>query len=632
MKERIKISLRRALLAAALAALLLTVALPAAAAVSKGAVVFADHSKSRLSPYDKDGIIDLTRGVRHSPTEDYSFVRVLITTGTVYTISFDLCGSYYIEQNNQPLTGTVAAPLSVTITASGGYVAASVGGSQLYRGTNIDIRRVNLAEEGGYATLHTAGNSTNNGRKYLGHLCLNANSSNSTVRFINEIPTAHYCYGVVPYEMNEGCNIEALRAQAITSRTFAFGFPYGGSDYHLTDSMNYQGYRGYTPGYTKCMQACLSTCGEVLFYDGAAALTFYGGSNGGETALPGHAFSSSPLDDQYSIRIDNIDFQYGSSCVKTLSIVYGQSVTNAAFKRLLEAEAKASLGRSVTVEAVLSADVNTPKYTGCTRNMTKMDCSVRVNDSGSTRTLSLRFDVTKLKSYGVFSGSYRIYWGKTVSGGYNVYFARFGHGVGLSQYGAEGRASEGYTGEQIVNFYFNKMQLLNVQESDPENAVVVPDDVVAYGVVNTSGTRMRSGPSTDYSIIAQFQANTHLDIITETSGWLLCIAGSNRGYIRGDLVDILFFPAPVGAIQHVGSGVVKSGISDATLRSGPSTYCEELGSILPGTPVEIWHEIGSWYHIRCAGSFYYVHKSLIIVSGWSDIDLHGPGKNAKVRP
>lgn len=631
MKQRITI-LRKALVLIALAALVLTAALPAAASTREAVSRAADFRKSELSPYSEDGTIDLTRGVRHSPTEDFSFVRVLITTGTVSSISFDLYGSYYIEQNNMPLNGTTSAPVSISVAVSGGNVAVSVGGNLAYRGASVNVRRVNLAEEGGWATLHTSGNSTNNGRKYLGHLCFTANS-NGTVRYINEVPTAHYCYGVVPYEMNEGCNLEALRAQAITSRTFAFGFPYADDDCNITDSMTYQGYRGYTPGYTNCMQACLSTRGKILFYDNAAALTFYGASNGGETALPGHAFSSSPLDDQYSIRIDNPDFQYGSACVKTLSITYGQSVTNSAFSRLLTAEATNAVGHVVTVVSVLSADVNTPKYTGCTRNMTKMDCTVRINDGGSVSSLSLRFDVTKLKSYGVFSGNYKIYWGKAVSGGYNVYYCRFGHGVGLSQYGAIGRGAEGWTGEQIVGFYFNKMQLLTVTESDPESEVVTVDEIAAYAVVNTDGTRMRSGPSTDYPILTQFNAGTHADVITESGGWLLCLIGNYRGYIRADLIDILFFPAPPGAIQNVGSGVVKSGITDASLRCGPSTLCTEVANVPPGTPLEVWHTLGSWYHVRYNGMFCYVHTSLVNVSGWTEVDLHSSARSfPKVRP
>ena len=632
MKQRITISMRKALVLLVLAALVLTAAFPAAAYTGERISRSRDFQKSELSPYSEDGVIDLTRSVRHTPSEDFSFVRVLITTGSVSAISFDLYGSYYIEQNNMPLNGTVSAPVSISVTVSGGNVAVSVGGNLAYRGTNVDVRRVTLAEEGGWATLHTSGNSTNNGRKYLGHICLKANT-NGTVRFINEVPTAHYCYGVVPYEMNEGCNLEALRAQAITSRTFAFGFPYGDDDCNLTDSMTYQGYRGYTPGYEKCMQACLSTRGKILFYDNAAALTFYSSSNGGETALPGHAFNPSPLDDQYSIRIDDPDVQYGSVYVRTLPITYGQSVTNSAFYRLLTAEATSAVGHTVTVVSVLSADVNTPKYTGCARNMTKMDCTVRINDGGTERNLALRFDVTKLKSYGVFSGSYKIYWGKAVSGGYTVYFSRHGHGVGLAQYGAIGRGAEGWTGEQIVNFYFNRMQLLTVTENDPESEVVTVDEIAAYGVVNSNGTRMRTGPSTDYSIITQFSAGTHTDVITETDGWLLCLIGNYRGYIRADLVDILFFPAPPGAIQNVGSGVVRSGITDASLRSGPNTLCEELANVPPGTPLEVWHTLGSWYHVRYNGMFCFVHRSLVNVSSWTDVDLHGSARDfPKERP
>lgn len=626
MFERIS-KLRRGF-AAVLAVIFLIALFPGAALAGASKSTFSrsdrealrsgDFRRSELSPFPEEGMP--TRSFTHTPSDDYSLVRVLITTGSVSTISFRLSGAYFIEQNDAPISGTEASPVTVSITAASGSVTASVGENVLYTGPIIDICRVNQAEAGGYAELRTTGNSSNNGRKYLGSLRLSANS-NGTVRYINVVPTAHYLYGIIPYEMSEGCNIEALKAQAVTAKSYAFAFPYGDSDYDISDSFTYQGYRGYVPGYPKCMQACLAVVGKVLIYNGSVPLTFYGATNGGETALPSHAFGTSPLDSAYEIRLDNIDFQYGSSKVKTHSVTYGASVTNSSMRSLLAAEAASAVGHSVEIVSILSCSLNTPKYTGCARNMTKMDADVRVNDDGEESTVHLSFNVSKLKTYGVFSGSYKIYWGEPTSNGYNIYFCRYGHGLGLSQYGADGYAAEGWGYSQILNFYFRKMQLTTVTERNPEEEYQT-DEIAAYGVINTNSVRMRTGPGLEYAIIDAFPANTHVDIITEVDGWLLCTINAMLGYIRGDLVDITLYTSPYGAVQEVGRARISDGVDDAVFRTGPSSYASAVFTPWAGLEFEIWHEIGSWYHIRYGGRFFYVEKAKVTVQIWYPIDLH----------
>ncbi len=596
----------------------------------------ADESepKSMLSPYDENGEIRLTRAIPHTPDDDFSFMRVLINVGSVSTIRFDLVGSYYIEQNLAPLYGTAEAPLTVTVHAGSGSVAISAGGETLYSGQQADIKRVSLSYTAGWAQLRTSGYDFNNERKYLGHLRLTANSDGS-VRFVNVIPTAHYLYGIIPYEMSESCEIEGLKAQAVTAKTYGFGFTYTGPDYDITDSFTYQGYRGYNPGYVKCMNACLAVIGQIMFYNGGVPLAFYGATNGGETALPSHAFGTSPLDGAYQIRTDNIDIQYGSSKLRTLEIEYGASVSNSSFLRLLEDQAEAVLGHSVEVLSVVSADINTPKFSGTNRNMTKMDVTMNVLDGDTERQVSVRFDVTKLKAYGVFTNAYKVYWGKSVSGGYLVYFARWGHGLGLSQYGADGYAHEGYNSNEIINFYFSKMDLMTVHEDNPERPFTYTLDPVAYGVTNTSGVRLRSAPTTDGALYASFPVNTHVKIISANNDWLLCIVDGVLGYIRGDLVNVVLFPSPNGAQQPIGRAGLAEGVTEAVLYSGPSSYCDEMLTVSGATMIDIWNTIGDWYRVKVHGSFYYIKQDRVSIMMWTSINLHSyliGGTSGDIKP
>ena len=481
--------------------------------------------------------------------------------------------------------------------------------------------RVVLSESAGYLKLITAGDSNNNNRLYLGNMRVTVNDD-GTIRLVNVVPTAHYLYGIVPYEMSEGCSIEGLKSQAVSCKTYAFGYTNPGVDYDITDSYTYQGYRGYKAGYPVCMSACLGVIGSLLFYNGGVPLAFYGATNGGETALPSHVFGHSLLDDQYEIKQDDVDLEYGSMRVKTLDIVYDEAVTNAAFYKLLKTETEKQLGREVDRLAVAKAEVNTPKYPGCTRNMANIDLTVRLLGEETETAVGLSFSVEKLKSSGVFSGSYRIYWGEETDRGYAVHFCRFGHGVGLSQMGADGFAQQGWSYRRIVGFYFGKMDLLTVKEDNPERPYAYTNTIVAYGVTNTGGVRMRSEPSPDGRLFGTFAKNAHINIVSEKDGWLLCVANGKLGYIRGDLVDVVLYPSPSGALISLGDAVISNKIEAAELFDGPSDYRESVGTAAPGTQVEVWAQIGSWSRIKLGDEYYFVRTSELDLRSWSPIDLH----------
>lgn len=579
----------------------------------------ADFEPSKLIPFDGEKYV-WTRENQRSLKADYSTVRVLITVGSVSSVKLDLVGGFYIAQNNASVTGTETSPKQLTLTASGGKITASVGGTALYTGTTVDVNRVSLAEAAGYLTLTTSGYSFNSGRKYLGNMRVSANS-NGTIRLVNVIPTAHYLYGIVPYELSEGCSIEALKAQAVAAKSYAFGFTLAGDDYDVTDSFNYQGYRGYTPGYTKCMLACLSVRGKLLTYNGTVPLIFYGATNGGETALPSFLFGYPQADAPFEVKLDDVDVSAGASRRQTLKIEYGKPITDAKFKALLELEAGKVVGSSVEAVSVTSAEVNTPAHQGVVRDLTNFKVTLKVKSGGKESSVTCNFPVKYLKSSGIFTASYKIYWGKAVTGGYEVYFCRHGHGLGMSQLGADGYAKLGYDYKYILNFYFSKMKLVDVNETNPESAVVVQTPVLAFGSINQPVVRLRSGPSTSTEILDRLYLGQHVDIIGEQDDWLFCNVNGMSGYVRGDLIDIKLVPSALGAQQSIGKATVLPGGPFAA-KVGPSAYAEEAFALTAGAEVEIWSKIGSWYHARINGAFAFVSASSTTAPTWTTVSMH----------
>ena len=99
------------------------------------------------------------------------------------------------------------------------------------------------------------------------------------IAVINELPLEEYLYSVVPSEMPASYPKEALKAQAICARTYAYGhmqqaaFPAYGA--HVDDSTTYQVYNNILEN-KKTTEAVKETYGQLLFTPkGTVAQTYY---------------------------------------------------------------------------------------------------------------------------------------------------------------------------------------------------------------------------------------------------------------------------------------------------------------------------------------------------------------------
>lgn len=103
---------------------------------------------------------------------------------------------------------------------------------------------------------------------------------------INELPLETYLEGVVPSEMPASYEPEALKAQAVCARSFAcrqmesFGYP----EYqaHVNDSTDYQVYGNSKPA-ESAGEAVRATAGEAARYEGKVVTTYYYSTSCGRT-------------------------------------------------------------------------------------------------------------------------------------------------------------------------------------------------------------------------------------------------------------------------------------------------------------------------------------------------------------
>ncbi len=113
---------------------------------------------------------------------------------------------------------------------------------------------------------------------------------------ITEIPLEEYTSGVVSAEVGRSWDAEALKAQAVVSRTYALYQKLHAKTpknlYHLTSSVLSQVYRG-GPVPDSVQKAVRETRGEILTYGGEPIIAYYHSTSCGMTEDPSEVFGKS---------------------------------------------------------------------------------------------------------------------------------------------------------------------------------------------------------------------------------------------------------------------------------------------------------------------------------------------------
>jgi stage II sporulation protein D len=119
---------------------------------------------------------------------------------------------------------------------------------------------------------------------YRGMLDMHVTGSNVTA--VNVVLLEEYLYGVVPVEMSPSWHIEALKAQAVTARTFAVYNSLGASHtgFDVCDTTCCQDYRGTSREHENTTRAVRETSGIMVRLNGNPVPTHYSASSGGMTA------------------------------------------------------------------------------------------------------------------------------------------------------------------------------------------------------------------------------------------------------------------------------------------------------------------------------------------------------------
>lgn len=129
------------------------------------------------------------------------------------------------------------------------------------------------------------------GRTYRGSFEMTA--YNQSLAVVNELPFEQYLYSVVGAEMPASWPAEALKAQAVTARSYALYQGFGFQIAHVVDTTLSQAYNGIGSEKPSTTAAVEATAGEVIMHSGRIVEAVFSSNAGGVTADPSEIWNSS---------------------------------------------------------------------------------------------------------------------------------------------------------------------------------------------------------------------------------------------------------------------------------------------------------------------------------------------------
>lgn len=528
--------------------------------------------------------------------------NLTLTLAGVYTVEHD--AGFRFDRGTQ-----------IVLSDGGETIYLCVGGLTLDVGDALTLtRQASDAEENG---IYIAESEKDN--LYVGDLTV-SRSEGGGLRAVLSIQIEDYLRGVVAYEMSDSWPLEALKAQAVAARTYAMQRKWnaGDRDYDLVDTTADQVYKGYDAAYTNVIQAVEETAGVVGTWNGGFATCYYTASNGGTVALPSDVWSGDG-DYGYLERADDpYDLANPNSLVTSLHFSRRAEGSPQLKAMLLDAADAALEGQGiedVRIEEVLSVEPAEEKVAG-SRMYTKLGFTLRLSRSemlyvageadikaptaatdSAPANLALftidylrrlrkgsPFELAPVRSdledpvevdldvyeqikdglnLGLNSSDYELVSVLEEGDGYTIELRRFGHGVGMSQRGAQRMAGvEEKTYTEILKFYYPGMTLERIAWDAPELQPLeaLPDSVGRarpeptptpspaplpaledgeyYATVvlgdASSNLNLRQAPTTQSQVVAQLASGREVIVCGEADGegWVQVRTAEYEGYVK----------------------------------------------------------------------------------------------------
>lgn len=419
------------------------------------------------------GIFSGVNNVKAYENSDYNnkqIVKVGLEKILSNAITVKINGDYMV--NSQAYSkGTI-----FQITASNGKVALN----------GIEQDSINFISQKAGQTL-----TLQNKYDYLGDMSFQIKTVKGVTGIlpINNVNIEEYLKGVVAGEMYSTYELEALKAQAVAARSYTLrkANKHNNNGYGLCDTTDCQAYNGYDANLTNVNKAVDETRGIVLLSGGTLLDAVYSASNGGYTEssenvwggnIPGCVSKVDSYDLDYILKRPDSGYIW-TRCFTLLEIETslkdkGYLLSTDRFKGInLNSISKYTSGR------ISSIEINYEDISGIQKKL--------ILSKEKARTFLYVPSSNKV----LLSGMYNV----TFDAGTNIYTFSgkgYGHGVGMSQVGAQNRALNGQKYDEILKFYYENVTiskpLVSISSFTMDKNVVQVGDKVNLNVACQGGS------------------------------------------------------------------------------------------------------------------------------------------------
>lgn len=278
-------------------------------------------------------------------------------------------------------------------------------------------------------------------RWYRGRTLLVKTSGGLTA--VNYVDLEHYLYSVLGGEMSGSWPQEALKAQAVAARSYALYRRQTSATpvYDVGDTPTWQVYKGLIDEAPGTISAVNATAGQVLTYNGQIIEAVFHSSSGGHTENVENVWSQ-PLPYLRGVP----DFDEGAPVYRWVEELSVSEVSN----------------RISGVGNVLSFVVESTTPTGRVRSVRVIGDAGEKSLRGNDLRTALGLRSTLLFSIAPEIGQVASADGVPAPSVFRFEGGGFGHGLGMSQWGAHNMAEQGYTYDQILTHYYTSTTLSEI--------------------------------------------------------------------------------------------------------------------------------------------------------------------------
>ncbi|MBP3522082.1 MAG: SpoIID/LytB domain-containing protein, partial [Clostridia bacterium] len=514
----------------------------------------------------------------------------------------------------------------LTVQNSGGTLLLTLNGQTQTMGSRFRLRRHQTSGNNGVYIAQARKPQS----LYPGDIEFIAKGGN--VQIVVHVYMEDYMRGVLPYEMDNSFPLEALKAQAVAARTYALKkMSAQAATYDVVDTTSDQVYNGTPSGNERCAQAVQETSGIVGTVNGEYMASYYTASNGGQTESVANAWGSGSYS-YLTIKDDPYDLNNSASIAKSVTLYRDGTTSVSALTELLRTEAAALVGAStVKIAAITGVRVHTPKYGEPSRVYKKVDVDLTLAGYGDVTVTLDYFDQVE----GLCGLSINVLKNETLSvmqtaSGFKLTARRYGHGVGMSQRGAQQMAREGMTYDQILEFYYpglvrtrytmTRTILPSIDGTGNAGGEPVADAKSAVVTLQNplDCLNLRKEASTSSAILATMAHGTQVTLLERGGTWSRVQYGTLSGYVKNEYISVIddaVDETPEGVVS-IGTAVVSLADESQTLnlRAAPTVNSAVLSHLRHGQTLTVLERYERWTQVQMGSLTGYVSNDYILFS------------------